>query len=275
MEKYLIMIIYVALAIVFLFISKKIADVITKFNDDEEIGKNANLAVALRRFGIFVGICIALRAIISETTAYMDVAFFCIYGLIVTLIFFIAHFINDYIIIRGVSNNNLIKAGNIPTGLIEAGAFIATGILVNGAFSGGEGGIISAVVFFFLGQVVMILAIFIHQKIYAFDVVACVKENNASAGVTVAGLLIAYSIILRSSIAGDFIGWTKSLIAFFVSAVAGMVCLIIFERIAGMIFLPNTSIRENIHAGNTAAMILVQSITIALSLIISQLVNLI
>lgn len=268
------MFVYVVLIIVFLFISKKIADLLTKFNDDEEIGKRANIAVALRRFGIFIGICIALRAVIFETTAFTDLAFFCIYGLIVTLIFFIAHFINDYIIIHGVRNNDLIKAGNIPTGVIEAGAFIATGILVNGAFSGDQGGIISAIIFFFLGQVVMILAIFLHQKIYAFDVVACVKENNASAGVAVAGLLIAYSIILRSSIIGDFIGWTKSLIAFFVSAIVGMICLIIFERIAGMIFLHKTSIRESIHSGNTAAIIVVQSITIALSLIISQLIYL-
>jgi uncharacterized membrane protein YjfL (UPF0719 family) len=143
--------------------------------------------------------------------------------------------------------------------------------LVNGAFSGEEGGIVSAIVFFFLGQAMMITAIYIHEKIYKFDVVQCVKENNLGAGVTVSGLLISYSIILRASIAGNFIGWGKSLIAFFISALVGMACLIVFERIASLIFLPKTSIRENIQTGNTAALVLVQSITIALSLIISQL----
>lgn len=272
MEKYLMMLINIILVLVFLFISKKIADVLTQFDDDAQISRYANLAVALRRFGIFIGICIAFRAVIFSMTSYTDIGLFCIYGLVITVIFFIAHFINDYIIIHGVSNNDLIKAGNIPTGIIEAGAFIATGILVNGAFSGDAGGIITAIVFFFLGQAMMILAIFIHEKIYSFDVVQCVKENNMSAGVTVAGLLVAYSIILQSSIAGDFAGWAKSLTAFFISAAVGMICLIVFERFAGMIFLPKISIRENIHTGNTAAMVLVQSITIALALIISRLI---
>ena len=171
MEKYLVMIIYLALVIVFLFLSKKIADAITRFDDDEQISQNDNLAIALRRFGIFVGVCIAMQALLTDVSSYRDIAFFCIYAIMVVVIFFAAHFINDFIIIPKVRNNELVKAGNIPTGLIEAGAFIATGILVNGAFSGEEGGIGSAVAFFFLGQIVMIAAIYLHEKIYRFNVV--------------------------------------------------------------------------------------------------------
>lgn len=272
MEKYLVKIIYVALVIVFLFLSKKIADAITRFDDDAQISQNDNLAIALRRFGIFVGICIALQALITNTSSYRDIGIFAVSALIVVVIFFAAHFINDFVIIPKVCNNEMVKAGNVPTGLIEAGAFIATGILVNGAFSGEEGGILSAAVFFFLGQIVMIAAIFIHEKVYRFNVVQCVQDNNLSAGVAVAGLLVAYGIILRASIAGDFTGWISSLSAFAVSAITGMIGLIIFERIAALIFLPKTSIGDAIRKGNTAAIVLVQAITIALSIIISQLI---
>ncbi|PKN19786.1 MAG: hypothetical protein CVU71_05275 [Deltaproteobacteria bacterium HGW-Deltaproteobacteria-6] len=272
MEKYLVKIIYIVLVIVFLFLSKKIADAITRFDDDAQISQNENLAIALRRFGIFVGICIALQALNIGASTYRDIGLFAIYALIVVLIFFAAHFINDFIIIPSACNNELVKAGNVPTGLIEAGAFIATGILVNGAFSGEEGGILSAAAFFFLGQVVMIAAIYIHEKIYRFHVTRCVQDNNLSAGVAVAGLLVAYSIILRASIAGDFTGWVPSLTAFAVSAVTGMIALIIFERIAALIFLPKTSIGDAIRDGNTAAVVLVQAITIGLSLMISQLI---
>jgi len=272
MEKYLVMIMLIALAIVFLFLSKKIADVITRFDDDAQIRQNDNLAVALRRFGIFVGMGIALQALITDISSYRDIVLFCIYALIVVVIFFAAHLINDFIIIPKVCNNELIKAGNVPTGIIEAGAFIATGMLVNGAFSGDVGGVVTAVVFFFLGQIVMIAAIYLHEKIYRFDVIFCVNDDNVSAGVAVAGLLVAYSIILRASIAGNFTGWTNSLTAFAVSAVTGMIGLIVFERIAALIFLPKTSIGDDIRRSNTAAVVLVQGITIALSLIISQLI---
>ena len=272
MEKYLLMIICVALTIAFLFLSKKIADIMTRFDDDAQVSHHENTAVALRRFGIFIGVCVAMQTLAKDVSSYWDVAFFCVYGLIVAALFFAAHWINDFIIIPKVRNNDLIKAGNVPTGLIEAGAFFATGMLLNGAFAGDHGGVESAVVFFFLGQIVMIAAIFIHEKIYRFNVVDCVKAGNLSAGAAVAGLLIAYSIILRASIAGDFLGWGRSLAAFAVSAVTGMISLIVFERIAAWIFLPHTSIRAEIHKGNTGAILIVQSITIALSIIISQLI---
>jgi uncharacterized membrane protein YjfL (UPF0719 family) len=272
MERYLVKVIFIVWVVIFLFLSKKIADAITRFDDDAQIRQSENLAVALRRFGIFVGICIALHALINGGTSYRDAGFFAVSSLIVLVVFFAAHFINEFVIIPGVNNNELIKDGNVPTGLVEAGAFIATGVLVNGAFTGDEGGVLSAAVFFFLGQIVMIAAIFIHEKIYRFKVVECIQANNISAGVAVAGLLVAYSIILRASIAGDFTGWIPGLISFAVSAIAGMIALIVFERIAAMIFLPRTSVGEAIRTGNTAAIVLVQGITIALAMIISQLI---
>lgn len=272
MEKNLVMIMFVGLVIIFLFLSKKIADVITRFDDDAQIRQNENLAVALRRFGIFVGMCIALEVLVADVSSYRDATLFCVYAAIAVAVFFAAHFINDFIIIPKVCNNELIKGGNISTGIIEAGAFIATGMLLNGAFSGYVGGILSAVIFFFLGQIFMIAAIYVHEKIYRFDVVQCVKDSNLSAGVTVAGLLVAYSIILRASIAGDFTGWIDSLTSFALSAASGMIALILFERIATLIFLPKTSIGEAVRSGNTAVVVLVQGITIALSLIISQMI---
>lgn len=255
-----------------LFVVKKAADAMTRFDDDAAVERDRNLAVALRRFGLYVGICIALTGILKGGISKTDLLLFLTDAAVVAVIFFVAQFFNDYVIIPGVRNNDLIMQGNAPTGLIEAGSFIATGILLNGAFSGEQGGIVSAVIFFSLGQAMMAAAIWIHQKIYRFDVANCCKEKNMAAGVAVAGLLVAYSMILRSSISGDFIGWPESLGSFFISAATGMICLIIFEKIASVIFLPKTSISEDIKNGNTASIVLVQGIVIALSIIISRLV---
>ena len=125
MEKYLVKVIFIVWVVIFLFLSKKIADAITRFDDDAQIREHDNLAVALRRFGIFVGISIALQALVNGEASYRDAGFFAVSSLIVLIIFFVAHFINDLVIVPRVSNNELIKSGNVPTGLVEAGAFIA------------------------------------------------------------------------------------------------------------------------------------------------------
>lgn len=272
MERYLMILLYVALVFGFLFLSKKISDALTRFDDDAAVEKENNTAVAFRRFGLYTGISIALAGVMTDDVSGIDILIFLLDGAIATAIFFIAHFINDFAIVPRVRNNELIKAGNVSTGILEAGSFIATGILLNGAFSGTDGGTFYSIIFFFLAQLLLIVAVYIHQKVYRFNVTKCMIEGNLSAGITVAGLLVAYSLILRSSISGDFTDWAESLGWFGVSAVTGMAALIIFEKVADLVFLPKTKIEEDICAENTAAIIIVQAIIISLSLIISQLI---
>jgi uncharacterized membrane protein YjfL (UPF0719 family) len=103
-------------------------------------------------------------------------------------------------------------------------------------------------------------------------VASCLQERNLSAGVTVAGLLISYSFILRATIAGSFTGWAESLGYFLASALTGIIGLLICERLAGIVFLAKIRIADEINRANTAAVILIQGITITIALIISRLI---
>lgn len=271
MEKVLMIIVYVFIVLAFLYLAKKIADGLTKFDDDEAIEKDGNIAVALRRFGLYVGMCISLSGVMTGGVYRTDFLYFAYHGVIATVIFFLAHYINDYLIVPGVRNNELVKEGNAPTGFAEAGSFIATGVILNGAFTGEVGGILSCAVFFFLGQAMLIAALFVHRKVFRLNVVALIKEGNLSAGIAIAGLLISYSLILRVSIAGDFAGWLVSLETFAVTAAIGMAGLLFFQKFADILFLPKSHFSENLERNNIAAVIVVQAITIALSLVISRL----
>ncbi len=269
---YLLVFVYVILTMVFLFIAKKIADRLTRFDDDLAIQQEGNIAVALRRFGLFLGLGVAMTGVMGGGLSKLDMTTYILDGGIAILLFFFAHYINDYLLVPGVSNNDLIKEGNVPTGLVEAGSFLATGILLSGAFAGEEGPLLSAVIFFLLGQSFLVIAVKINQKVYHFNVSACLKERNISAGVTVAGLLVSYSLILRATIAGSFTGWAESLGYFIASALTGIIGLFIFQRLAGFVFLAKIRITDEIKQSNTAAAILVQGITITLALIISRLI---
>jgi uncharacterized membrane protein YjfL (UPF0719 family) len=274
MERYVMIIIYMLIILLFLYLSKKIADRITSFDDDAAIERDKNLAVAIRRFGLYIGICAAMAGVIGTGVRRVDYYYLILDGAITLVLFFGAHYINDYLIVPNVKNNDLITEGNLPVGFAEAGSYIATGILLNGAFTGDAGGVFTAVVFFLLGQMTLVGAVRIHQRVYRFNITDCVKANNMSAGITVGGLLIAYSLILRSSITGDFTGWVESLTFFALSAFTGLICMLVFEKVADLVFLPKTTITEQIEQDNTAATLLIQGIVIALSLVISRMISL-
>jgi uncharacterized membrane protein YjfL (UPF0719 family) len=269
---YLQIIVYVLLTLVFLFLSKKIADTITRFDDDQAIRQEQNPAVALRRFGLFFGLGIAMAGVISTGISKLSLLTYLLDGGAAIVLFFVAHYVNEYLLVPGVDNNDLIKQGNIPTGLVEAGSFLATGILLNGAFAGEEGSLTTAVVFFLLGQAFLVVSVKIHQKVYRFQVAECLKQQNLSAGVTIAGLLVSYSFILRATITGSFTGWAESLGYFIISALTGIVALFVFERLAGLVFLRGIRLADEIGRANTASAILVQGITLTLALIISRLI---
>jgi uncharacterized membrane protein YjfL (UPF0719 family) len=145
-------------------------------------------------------------------------------------------------------------------------------LVLNGVFSGEGGGLMAAVVFFALAQVVMALVFLITEKIYHICIKDEIKGGNLSAGIVLAGVTVSYAVILRASVTGDFIGWGRGLIAFFTSALIGLVLLIVIQKASDYIFLPGTTISEQIKNGNTAAVVVVEAISLSIAVAISQVI---
>jgi len=270
MDRYGAIVVYAVLVFLFLFVAKKIADRLTSFDDDAAVENERNLAVALRRFGLYAGIGCALFALMGQGFSPRGIYLFIGDGALVLLLFFVAYCVNRYGLLRGINNDIQVRAGNTAAGVVEAANFLAAGILLNGAFAGEGGGIAGTAAFFLLAQIVMVLAVELHHRVFHYSMGEEVEAGNVSAGVSVAGVLISYSLILRSSIAGNFSGWGASLFSFAVSAVTGIVCLLIFYKAADFVFLPGTTIKEQIRQENLASLLVLQGVVLALSLVISQ-----
>jgi uncharacterized membrane protein YjfL (UPF0719 family) len=152
--------------------------------------------------------------------------------------------------------------------------YIATGFILNGAVSGGGGtfvqGILSAGLFFILGQVALLVFGFLYELITPFNVRNEIKKNNLAAGIGLGGILIALGIILMASISGPFTGWGRDVAGFAVYTIYGIVMLLIFRVVVDRILLPTTNIAVEIEQDrNVAAMVLVESAINAVAVIIA------
>ena len=85
--------------------------------------------------------------------------------------------------------------GNSALGMVEAGMYIATGFILNGSMSGGGGSfsqsLASALLFFVLGQVVLLAFGLVYETITPFHVRDEIRQNNLAAGIGLAGILVA------------------------------------------------------------------------------------
>jgi len=279
--------IYSVICIFFIWLVKQVDDWRTRDFDDDRHIDDGNLAVGLRRAGLYLGISIALSGALSGTSGgfFLDLIQLIVDGLIITGFLFSSRFINDFIMM-GHLNNDLecVKeftladgrkiTGNTALGTVEASMYIATGFILKGSLSGGGGtffqSLVSAVLFFVLGQIALLAFGFIYELITPFNIRREIKQNNLAAGIGLGGILIALGIILMGSISGPFTGWANDLAGFSIYTAYGMVMLLILRSVLDRILLPTTSLAVEIKEDrNVAALIVVESAIAAVAVIIA------
>ena len=279
--------IYAITCIFFIWLVKQVDDWRTRDFDDDRHIDDGNLAVGLRRAGLYLGISIALSGALSGTSGgfFLDLIQLVVDGLIITGFLFSSRFINDFIMM-GHLNNDLecVKeftladgrkiTGNTALGVVEASMYIATGFILKGSLAGGGGtffqSLVSAVLFFILGQIALLALGFVYELITPFNVRQEIKQNNLAAGIGLGGILIALGIILMGSISGPFTGWGNDLAGFAIYTAYGMVMLLIFRSVIDRILLPTTTLAIEIKEDqNVAALIVVESAITAVAVIIA------
>jgi len=268
---------YALVVVLFWYISKLITDRMTKADDDEHIEGRKNLSMALMRTGQYLGIAIGMAAALTggESGAHTfvkDLTLLAVDGALIVALFQVSRVICDKLIITMASNETEIENNNMAVGLAECGMLVGTGLIMNGAFSG-EGDLLQGVVFFLLGQAVFIAAARLFTAIKSYHLIKEIVQGNVSAGIILAGNFVSLGFIMRTSVSGAFTGWANDILSFSISAVTGVVFLILFQWIADLLFLPSTKERQQIVDNkNSAAALIIAGIQTGLSIIVGSLV---
>ncbi len=281
--------IYVLLGTGCIWLSKKLDDYRTRDFDDDVHIDNGNLAVGLRRAGLYLAAALALSGTMtggaSNENLLLDFLQLVLDALMIIGFLFASRFINDTVMLYGISNDSECirefidasgqkRVGNTAVGIVEACMYIATGLILRGSFMGDGGSfvqsLLSALLFFVLGQVVLLLFGLIYQLITPFDVREEIKKNNPAAALGLGGVLISLSIVVMSSIAGPFTGWINDIENFSAYAFGGMVLLILFRSFMDRIVLPTTRLAVEVKEDqNVAALLVVESTLVALAILIA------
>ena len=89
--------------------------------------------------------------------------------------------INDKLLLYQFCNvKEIITDRNVGTGAVQCGTYIATALIIGGSIHGEGGGLISALVFFILGQGLLILFGLIYNKLTPFDLHEEIEKDSFS-----------------------------------------------------------------------------------------------
>ena len=246
--------VYLSAVFALFFIGKWIYDRRHSFDVKHELFENDNPALAIAMVGYFAGLVFALGGTLSGegvelASDLFDIFFF---GMASLVMLNLGSLVNDKIAFPKFDNTKeIITDRNSGTGAIEAGNQIATGLIAAGAVTGEYIDLITAGVFWILGQAALVLVLRVYNKVIAFDLHDEIEKDNVAVGVAVGGLMIAVGNLVRLSIAGDFNGWAQDITNFAVYLGMGLIILPLVRWVCDKILLPGVSLNHELVGQET------------------------
>ncbi|MFC1712353.1 DUF350 domain-containing protein [Candidatus Poribacteria bacterium] len=265
--------------LVAVWIGKLVRDMLTRYKINEELTDKNNAAVGVALMGYYVGLAIAIAGVLVGSggeSLGADLLTVAIYSVVAIILLNISALVNDKLILYKFDNQKeLVDDRNSGTGMTMAGSYLATGLIVNAAVSGevsggwGEG-LAGCLVFFALGQVVLVLAGLWYQLITSYDVHKVIgDDNNAAAGIGFGGFLFAIGYVVRAAMTGQSESWGIDLVSFALYVVIALILLTIGRFITDKVFLPKAKISDEIGGqGNVAAAAIAAAIYITIAVLI-------
>lgn len=273
---------YVAVLVVLLFIGKLINDLLTPFDDDKVLTEDDNTSFGISRGGYYAGIVIVflgatigplpIRELFSSTGAWlgavgMDALAASAYALAGILALNASRYITDKVIMPKFSmQKEIITDKNIGAGAIMFGSYIATALTIAAAINGQGGGPLTALVFFALGQVALVVFSKVYQWITPFDLHAEIERDNVAAGIAFGGTMIAVGLLVSNAVKGDFVDWGENLLNYAIVLGVGLPLLVVIRFVTDKLILPKSALSKEIAVDqNKAAAFIEASIAVGVA----------
>lgn len=219
----------------------------------KELVINDNLAFSVAHVGYFIGLLMAVgSAIVGPSNGLLiDLMDIAIYGVLAIVLLNLSVLLNDKLILRNFSvRKEIIEDRNVGTGVVEAASAIASGLIIFGAVVGEAQnlvhGIISAVAFWAVGQLLLIFTSYVYNLITPYDIHKHIEKDNVAVGIGFAGAMIAIANLIRFAIEGEFEGWIEILSEVGIDVFLGLLLLPLIRLITDKILLPGAKLTDEI-----------------------------
>lgn len=278
---------FTALSIVVLAVGGLVKDFLTPYSISDELTNQDNPALGLSLTGYYIGVMIVFLGALYDPKPNVSadmlfsmkflwqVASVLGYSLGGILMLNVARLVVDKLVLtRFSTRKEIIEDRNVGTGAVEFGSYVASALVIAGSISGtAKGpwwmGVVTAIAFFALGQLVFVIYAQFYKVIASYDIHAEIEADNVAAGVAFGGNLIAIGVVLFKSVSGDFVGWISHLVKFGLMALLGFIVLYLLRILVDGFLLPRATISHEIaHDRNINAAFLESAVLIGIATVI-------
>ena len=225
------------LVFVWVIISKAVFDLLffREVKIEREIFQEKNTALALS----YAGFLLSVAILIYNTFTYYSFWEELFTLVFLTLILLVSVYLFDLIFLKKIDLKREILSKNSPAGLTQAIYFIASSLILSGAYWDKESLLLSfsySLLYLTLGYILLFVATFLLSRILKLDFEEEIKNNNLSASVALGGLTLSVSVVIFSALSGEsfgslFMDILITLLYFVLTLILMLILYLIFEYV--------------------------------------------
>ena len=261
---------FLALFLVVVFIAKWLYNVTTPYNTFEEIIEKKNVALATSIGAFIVAVTMIFVGILNGPSNGLlaDVMNVALYSGVGIVMLFFARLINDkFFLAKFCNHEQIVEQHKLSVGIAQGASFIAAGLIIAGSLTG-EGSFTTAIVFYVLGQITLLVLSKLYDLITKFDLLEELEKGNIAAAISFASTKIAIGVILLHALLGEFKSWNDSITLFFIDAAIAIVLLPLVRILVDLVLLPKIKVDDAIVEQNVAVALIEGLVAISVAIVI-------
>lgn len=217
-------------------------------NTKDELTEKDNLAFSISLVGYYIGIMLTIGAALTgeHVSISSDLISIGIYGGASIIILNISFFIAEHLMLPKFKlRKEIIEDQNTGTGVIEALSYIAIGLIILGANTGGFNAL-TILVAWLVGLLGLVIVTRFYNIITPYDIHDEIEQNNVAAGVAFSGVILAAGILIGSAISFHHESVLDILTYSGIAILVAALILPVFRFITDKILLPGAKLTDEI-----------------------------
>ena len=277
--------VYVVLGIVILVIAKLVLDLVTPYRINRQLSEKNNSALGLSITGYFMGVIIVFAGVLYQPLSvvrddqwqwtgdfWLDVLEVAIYSLVGIVLLNVSRLLVDRLVLyKFNTEKEIIEDQNSGSAAVEAGVYVAAGLVIAASIAGSTGGIegvsdvsvldsaLRSLAFFGMGMAVLVAFSFFYELTTSFSIHEEIEKKNVAVGVALGGNLVAIGLVTFKAVFGEFVGWGESIASFLTFAVIGFVLLYAVRIAVDFALLPGTRISHELAVDRNVGVAFIES----------------
>jgi uncharacterized membrane protein YjfL (UPF0719 family) len=211
-----------------------------------EIFFRDNAALGIRFAFYTIAVVYALLGIFDRAQGESAVAEFALHALLAALLIHLSRYLNDWLILYDFDNNReVVREKNTAVAIVEGTTYWASAFVIGGAFDDWESGLWLAVVWFLIGQILLILLALLYRVVER-GAAKALDENNTAAGIALGGFLLSGGIVCGAVISGPSQGWRHDLSIVTAYIIAWLVLILAAHVLSDLLVFRSSRLRDEV-----------------------------